>query len=191
MTIPDPEHLARSISDELKRLREDVTATMRQIEGKAAVVEDLEQIRRLLDRLPQLTTSTVERAIAQTAERNERAINSALTHIKDAEASLLQATRGTRRQRIARFLVIGMLGVVTGTIAGVWAYEKAYENGVIAPATLNESTKQSLDWALSDEGQYARRLLSMNSFLLDGDCPNRTFDAKSERETCAVWRVSP
>lgn len=158
------------------------------------------QLQQTLDYANQKALDKVE-DYEQAAKRGvERQVAKAVNElVKKTGASKAQVT--TKSIIGAGAIAFGLIGF--GTFCG-WAFSQWQQSQIAQdPAgprqlTLNEA--ETLDWALSAEGQYARNLVSWNEDLLGGECQKQVEDLgvtiqigsqQAKSGFCLVWTQPP
>ena len=141
------------------------------------------------------TTAAPKAAVAELAGQVERM----------AAAAGDGVTRREARRLPLRSFLSSLILLAAGAGAGVWAAPFGQHAGLIPIPVLSEEESQRLhwaarfiepaareaaEWAITDEGLWARRFVAWNGFLR-GTCPNSRPDTKTGGRTCVavVWDV--
>jgi len=165
----------------------------------------------LLEQAPNSFRQTFEHAhqkVLDSIEQYEQAARRGVERQVSESVKELMRKAGATKARVTLKSLIGAgaiaLGLVGLGLLGGWSYARWQQAQIqMAPGEPRQLTLQeaeALDWATSEEGQYARQLLEWNEALLGGNCQQQVKDLgvtiqmgtrKAKSGFCLVWTQSP
>jgi hypothetical protein len=165
----------------------------------------------LLEQAPNSFRQTFEHAhqkVLDSIEQYEQAARRGVERQVSESVKELMQKAGATKARVTLKSLIGAgaiaLGLVGLGLLGGWSYARWQQSQIqMAPGEPRQLTLQeaeALDWATSEEGQYARQLLEWNEALLGGNCQQQVKDLgvtiqmgtrKAKSGFCLVWTQPP
>ncbi|MFE4108492.1 DUF6753 family protein [Almyronema epifaneia] len=165
----------------------------------------------LLEQAPNSFRQTFEHAhqkVLDSIEQYEQAARRGVERQVSESVKELMQKAGATKARVTLKSLIGAgaiaLGLVGLGLLGGWSYARWQQSQIqMAPGEPRQLTLQeaeALDWATSNEGQYARQLLEWNEALLGGNCQQQVKDLgvtiqmgtrKAKSGFCLVWTQPP
>lgn len=165
----------------------------------------------LLEQAPNSFRQTFEHAhqkVLDSIEQYEQAARRGVERQVSESVKELMRKAGATKARVTLKSLIGAgaiaLGLVGLGLLGGWSYARWQQSQIqMAPGEPRQLTLQeaeALDWATSNEGQYARQLLEWNEALLGGNCQQQIKDLgvtiqmgtrKAKSGFCLVWTQPP
>lgn len=165
----------------------------------------------LLEQAPNSFRQTFEHAhqkVLDSIEQYEQAARRGVERQVSESVKELMRKAGATKARVTLKSLIGAgaiaLGLVGLGLLGGWSYARWQQSQIqMAPGEPRQLTLQeaeALNWATSEEGQYARQLLEWNEALLGGNCQQQVKDLgvtiqmgtrKAKSGFCLVWTQPP
>lgn len=165
----------------------------------------------LLEQAPNSFRQTFEHAhqkVLDSIEQYEQAARRGVERQVSESVKELMQKAGATKARVTLKSLIGAgaiaLGLVGLGLLGGWSYARWQQSQIqMAPGEPRQLTLQeaeALDWATSEEGQYARQLLEWNEALLGGNCQQQVKNLgvtiqmgtrKAKSGFCLVWTQPP
>jgi len=165
----------------------------------------------LLEQAPNSFRQTFEHAhqkVLDSIEQYEQAARRGVERqVSESVKELMQKAGATKARVTLKSLIsagaisLGLVGL--GLLSG-WSYARWQQSQIqMAPGEPRQLTLQeaeALDWATSEEGQYARQILEWNEELLGGNCQQQVQDLgvtiqmgtrKAKSGFCLVWTQPP
>jgi len=122
--------------------------------------------------------------------------------VEDIQAREQKRRQVSRRAKMAIAALLVLVSAVGGFGAGLMVAPALQQEGWL-PLTgipveqtnlvrwalqFKDYDKRALaEWAVSDDGKWAKRFAEENTFIRKGDCPDR--DVRQNKVSCRVWQV--
>jgi hypothetical protein len=156
------------------------------------VLASLGKFEVLMEEMPGKLDTVVESWTVEIDDKLDKAASVALVQQKSAIAKAAQTLLNKVEKQKTKVIFSSVLpttlilsgvfciGIFIGYIIPIWKGRNSIE-----PATLTAQEKETLKWALSKEGQFAKNIIKWNSFDLNV-CRSKTEKLKGK---CVIWVV--
>jgi hypothetical protein len=155
------------------------------------------------DHLKQTYRVCHQQVMADIKDYEKAAVKGVEMRLADAVQDVIRKAKASEKE--PGWQVFGFFGVITLLVmlVGVWAGRGISEAERVSfrqQGKLSLEEAQSLDWAMSPEGQYARQLLFWNDSLMGGECQAQVkrLDVRlrygsltARNGFCFLWVVPP